>query len=434
MTERASTLQQRLEQLTLDSLNELYPDLAKTEDDAAGGDSDAESVDEVEVPTATSRMDTHERLFEFLSTYEQHAERTADSSQPKSSIRAEYTDIAASQGLSIWNKASLRMLRDIVQTKRPDDRTPSDIRAVAEMIGSLAFFHQAKDITPAFARQCNYKALKKGKYVFHQGDEGDTFFIILKGSANVIVNGAVRATLTKGDQFGELALLSNKPRAASILCVEDMECATLRRADYTRILLTVEKRKQFTRFTFLRKHPVLSSLPDETLRRLTDVSATKQFNTGHVICKEGDPKASHVFFIVSGNVAVLKKVKPAGKKDANKTLPERHFELYRLGPESYFGELAVLTGSPRQATIVCLESTQLICLPRSDFMRQITKEAVLKFNAAARKYPTLADIQATYNKVVEWENFKTGLVGAVVAEYEREKRQRGYPWSKTGVE
>ncbi len=49
--------------------------------------------------------------------------------------------------------------------------------------------------------------------VFNQGDEGTSWYVILKGSVNVVIHGkGVVTTLQDGDDFGQLALINNAPR------------------------------------------------------------------------------------------------------------------------------------------------------------------------------------------------------------------------------
>lgn len=60
--------------------------------------------------------------------------------------------------------------------------------------------------------------VEEGKFIFRQGDEASYFFIIVQGSMEVIVDGNKKKYLVRGDGFGELALLYNVPRTASLQC------------------------------------------------------------------------------------------------------------------------------------------------------------------------------------------------------------------------
>ncbi|KAJ8025008.1 Rap guanine nucleotide exchange factor 4 [Holothuria leucospilota] len=94
-----------------------------------------------------------------------------------------------------------------------------------------------------FGDEVAIKALRvKENVLFHQGDEGYSWYIILRGSVNVIKYGqGVVCVLNEGDDFGKLALVNDAPRAATIV-VREENCQFLRvdKQDFNRILKNVE--------------------------------------------------------------------------------------------------------------------------------------------------------------------------------------------------
>jgi CRP/FNR family transcriptional regulator, cyclic AMP receptor protein len=80
----------------------------------------------------------------------------------------------------------------------------------------------------------------RGEVVFHEGDPGDTLHLIAKGRVAIRVttelgDTATLAVLGTGDFFGELALLEERPRTASVVALEKTETLALHREDFDEI-------------------------------------------------------------------------------------------------------------------------------------------------------------------------------------------------------
>lgn len=80
-----------------------------------------------------------------------------------------------------------------------------------------------------------------GEIVFHQGDSGDGVYLLLKGIVDAVIKlpgGRQKRvqTLFPGAFFGEMALMDDGERAASIQVVEDAECLKLSKSDYQSLM------------------------------------------------------------------------------------------------------------------------------------------------------------------------------------------------------
>ena len=81
----------------------------------------------------------------------------------------------------------------------------------------------------SLARSLEPVALPAGTEVVRQGDEGDRFFVIAGGEADVVASGHRVATLTRGDGFGEIALMYGVPRTATVTARSDLQLYALDR-------------------------------------------------------------------------------------------------------------------------------------------------------------------------------------------------------------
>ncbi|MEX2080918.1 MAG: cyclic nucleotide-binding domain-containing protein [Dehalococcoidia bacterium] len=79
------------------------------------------------------------------------------------------------------------------------------------------------------ARPREYKA---GQTIITEGDEGVAFYLVTGGSAQATRGGAQLATFKEGDFFGEMALLDNHRRSATIVAATDVKMIAISRWDF----------------------------------------------------------------------------------------------------------------------------------------------------------------------------------------------------------
>ncbi|VDP10447.1 unnamed protein product [Soboliphyme baturini] len=132
----------------------------------------------------------------------------------------------------------------MILSKAPSDRTSEEIDIVFEELLSIkAFSHLSTMVKRELAAVMMFEHHQNaGTVLFRQGEVGKSWFIILKGSVNVVIYGkGTVCTLREGDDFGKLALVNDAPRAATIILNED-NCQFLRvdKNDFDRILRDVE--------------------------------------------------------------------------------------------------------------------------------------------------------------------------------------------------
>ncbi|KIX00892.1 uncharacterized protein Z518_09957 [Rhinocladiella mackenziei CBS 650.93] len=203
--------------------------------------------------------------------------------------------------------------------------------------------------------------------VITQGDEGDFFYVIESGEFDIYINpsGAVEAgpeglgnkvaTIGPGGSFGELALMYNAPRAATVVSASKGGLLwALDRVTFRRILMdnAFQKRKMYE--GFLEEVPLLSSLKPYERAKIADALETVKFEAGDNIITEGEP--GDAFYLLE-----------AGEASAYKHGIEKPVKEYARG--DFFGELALLDDKPRAASVVAKSSVKVAKLGRDGFKR-----------------------------------------------------------------
>lgn len=113
---------------------------------------------------------------------------------------------------------------------------------------------------------------------------------------------------------------------------------------------------------FLKNVPVFEGLRDEEYETIISALIPKNFSKGETIVFEEDSESSSFFLIGSGNVSVVV-ITPEGRQTILATLKKGEF----------FGEMALLDGEPRSASVVAAEDCRLYMLNRVDFMRLLQR-------------------------------------------------------------
>lgn len=163
------------------------------------------------------------------------------------------------------------------------------------------------------------------------------------------------ATIQSGGSFGELALMYNAPRAATVVSAEG-GCTlwALDRVTFRRILMdsTFQRRRLYEEF--LEGVPLLSTLSVYERSKVADALETQKYAPGTTIIKEGD--AGEAFYLLE-----------SGEAEAFKSGTEQPVKSYSKG--DYFGELALLNDAPRAASVISKTEVKVATLGKDGFQR-----------------------------------------------------------------
>jgi MFS family permease len=103
----------------------------------------------------------------------------------------------------------------------------------AELLRAIAIFRPLPSaVVEQLAHEARTQHVSAGERVIRQGDPGDRFYVLVHGEAEIQIDGQRRQTLQAGDHFGEIALLRNVPRTATVVALGDLELLTIERDDF----------------------------------------------------------------------------------------------------------------------------------------------------------------------------------------------------------
>lgn len=203
---------------------------------------------------------------------------------------------------------------------------------------------------------------KAGDVIIHQGDEdGDQFYVVDEGECDVYVekDGVKEKVqhVTAGGSFGELALIYNTPRAATVVATTDVRLWSINRVTYRKVLMDSTTRKRTMYEEFLDKVPILRPLHKYERLTVADALEPANYSPEEVVVRQGEP--GDVFYIIVEGVAQVLQTDSMGIEK----------EVAKLGPSDYFGEIALLTDRPRAATVIAVTALKCVKMDRERFNR-----------------------------------------------------------------
>lgn len=162
-------------------------------------------------------------------------------------------------------------------------------------------------------------------------------------------------TYAPGEFFGELALLYNAPRAATVVAKEACTLYSLDRETFNAIVKELAAKRRETFDNALKQVKILDSVSAYERQQIADAIRLETFKAGDVIIREGE-EGNTFYMVMEGEAKAVK-----GGAEVLK---------YKAG--DYFGERALLKNEPRAATIeVTSEQCKLMMLDRKSFNRML---------------------------------------------------------------
>uniref|UniRef100_A0A8C8M500 cAMP-dependent protein kinase type II-alpha regulatory subunit n=1 Tax=Oncorhynchus tshawytscha TaxID=74940 RepID=A0A8C8M500_ONCTS len=209
--------------------------------------------------------------------------------------------------------------------------------------------------------------VKPQEHIIDQGDDGDNFYVIERGVYDIIVLiDGVGKCVGKYDNkgsFGELALMYNTPRAATIMANQEGALWGLDRATFHRLIVKNNAKKRKMYEAFIECVPLLKSLELSERMKIVDVVGMRVFRDGECILTQGD-KADCFYIVESGEVKIMIISKTKAGQQGNAEV-----EIARCSRGQYFGELALVANKPRAASVYAMGVTKCLVIDIQAFER-----------------------------------------------------------------
>ncbi|KAF8786238.1 cAMP-dependent protein kinase type II regulatory subunit-like isoform X2 [Argiope bruennichi] len=207
------------------------------------------------------------------------------------------------------------------------------------------------------------REVETGQVIIRQGDDGDFFYVVDKGTFEACVkDGKGEERIVKiydnSGSFGELALLHNQPRAATVTATTKGLLWAVSRKTFNRLVVkrAFEKRQKY--MALLEKVPELQPLTEFEKMQVCDALSPVFLKKGNILFEEGD-EGDGMYFVEEGKISIIQK--------SSKNKSEQ--EVAQLGPGEYFGEMALVKNQPRAGTAKAVVDTKLAFLEVKAFER-----------------------------------------------------------------
>jgi len=145
--------------------------------------------------------------------------------------------VISTEPSTLWLLDRVTFRRILMESSFQKRTMYEDFLAEVKLLDTLTPYERSK-----IADALHTQKFPSGHSIIQEGETGDNFYIIESGQAEVYKRGIPKPVkmLGKGDYFGELALLNDKPRAASVVSSSDIKLAMLGKEGFQRLLGPVE--------------------------------------------------------------------------------------------------------------------------------------------------------------------------------------------------
>lgn len=284
-----------------------------------------------------------------------------------------------------------------ILAKPGEERDESDLKALLALTNKIDILGRMPlDLRMEVCKLLHAVKMPTGSVVFREGDEGDTFFMILSGS--VVVTHTNQRTgrqmvlchLYSGQSFGELAMQkADSLRVATVTVKQTCHFITLKATDFRRFSVLRKDDELIERVNRLKSARVFQGFEERDVSALAYGLTVKEVDRNTVVLKQGDENED-IFVVDKGSCKVIRKfpialidrVRHSKKMEAEHPVPtagllktpeHKYFQVARLGPSDCFGEISALRRTKSVASVITEMKSTIFVVSRVDIMRRLDK-------------------------------------------------------------
>ncbi|XP_034968236.2 cGMP-dependent protein kinase 2 [Zootoca vivipara] len=210
--------------------------------------------------------------------------------------------------------------------------------------------------------ECMYgRTYQQGSYIIKQGEPGNHIFVLAGGRLEVFQQNKLLSSIPVWTAFGELAILYNCTRTASVKAVTSVKTWALDREVFQNIMRRTAQARHEQYKNFLRSVSLLKNLPEDKLTKIIDCLEVEYYDKGDYVIREGEE--GNTFFVISkGKVKVTQTAEGQTQSQLIKTLQKG----------DYFGEKALISDDVRSANIIADENdVECLVIDRETFSQTV---------------------------------------------------------------
>lgn len=197
-----------------------------------------------------------------------------------------------------------------LQSRSVDSEADRPLRLLDLLLHAEIFADCALEKSLEFLHIAQSRSVKRGEELIREGEWGDQFFLVSHGEVGVYKNDTLIRTLRRYDYFGEMAIVLDTPRHATIRTLTDCDLVTITRTDFLKfiantdlpgILRRVAHNKLNDLWPVMKSNRKLNPLSPFQRGQLLSILESRDYEPGEVLFATGGLPL-HLFLVADGSV------------------------------------------------------------------------------------------------------------------------------------